>query len=510
VVDLVDEKAYLFPDSTSGALEEAPIPEELMDQFRDYRSLMIEKIAETDENLLVKYLEERDITREEVKDALRRATVAYKVVPVLCGSALQNRGIQPLLDAVCSYLPAPLDIPPVNGIDYRTGELAVREPSEESPFAALAFKTVADPFIGRLVYLRVYSGTINTGSMAFNSKNGKRERLGRIVKMHAQHREEVDEVHAGQIVAAVGLKQTSTGDTICDESSPIILETITFPEPVVSVAIEPKSRADQDRLMDALSKLSDEDPTFKIVFDEETGQTIMSGMGELHLEVLADRMKREYGVEGNVGRPRVAYRETISMPAKAEGKFVRQTGGHGQYGHVWLEMEPVKRGSGIEFVNRIRGGAIPNEFISSIEEGVREALNTGPLSGYPMVDVKISLVDGSYHEVDSSKMSFLVAGSMAAKAAIKKAHPLLLEPIMRLEVVTPGDFLGEVLGDLGRRRANIRNIEGQGDIQAVMTQVPLGESFGYANTLRSLTQGRASYSMEFHSYQKVPEAVAAV
>ena len=510
VVDLVDEKAYLFPDSTSGALEEAPIPEELMDQFRDYRSLMIEKIAETDENLLVKYLEERDITREEVKDALRRATVAYKVVPVLCGSALQNRGIQPLLDAVCSYLPAPLDIPPVNGIDYRTGELAVREPSEESPFAALAFKTVADPFIGRLVYLRVYSGTINTGSMAFNSKNGKRERLGRIVKMHAQHREEVDEVHAGQIVAAVGLKQTSTGDTICDESSPIILETITFPEPVVSVAIEPKSRADQDRLMDALSKLSDEDPTFKIVFDEETGQTIMSGMGELHLEVLADRMKREYGVEGNVGRPRVAYRETISMPAKAEGKFVRQTGGHGQYGHVWLEMEPVKRGSGIEFVNRIRGGAIPSEFISSIEEGVREALNTGPLSGYPMVDVKISLVDGSYHEVDSSKMSFLVAGSMAAKAAIKKAHPLLLEPIMRLEVVTPGDFLGEVLGDLGRRRANIRNIEGQGDIQAVMTQVPLGESFGYANTLRSLTQGRASYSMEFHSYQKVPEAVAAV
>ena len=510
VVDLVDEKAYLFPDSTSGALEEAPIPEELMDQFRDYRSLMIEKIAETDENLLVKYLEERDITREEIKDALRRAAVAYKVVPVLCGSALQNRGIQPLLDAVCSYLPAPLDIPPVNGIDYKTGELAVREPSEESPFAALAFKTVADPFIGRLVYLRVYSGTINTGSMAFNSKNGKRERLGRIVKMHAQHREEVDEVHAGQIVAAVGLKQTSTGDTICDESSPIILETITFPEPVVSVAIEPKSRADQDRLMDALFKLSEEDPTFKIVFDEETGQTIMSGMGELHLEVLADRMKREYGVEGNVGRPRVAYRETISVPAKAEGKFVRQTGGHGQYGHVWLEMEPVKRGSGIEFVNRIRGGAIPNEFISSIEEGVREALNTGPLSGYPIVDVKVSLVDGSYHEVDSSKMSFLVAGSMAAKAAIKKAHPLLLEPIMRLEVVTPGDFLGEVLGDLGRRRANIRNIEGQGDIQAVMTQVPLGESFGYANTLRSLTQGRASYSMEFYSYQTVPEAVAAV
>jgi elongation factor G len=510
VVDLVDEKAYLFPDSTSGALTEAPIPEELMDQFRDYRSLMIEKIAETDENLLVKYLEERDITREEIKDALRRAAVAYKVVPVLCGSALQNRGIQPLLDAVCSYLPAPLDIPPVNGIDYKTGELAVREPSEESPFAALAFKTVADPFIGRLVYLRVYSGTINTGSMAFNSKNGKRERLGRIVKMHAQHREEVDEVHAGQIVAAVGLKQTSTGDTICDESSPIILETITFPEPVVSVAIEPKSRADQDRLMDALFKLSEEDPTFKIVFDEETGQTIMSGMGELHLEVLADRMKREYGVEGNVGRPRVAYRETISVPAKAEGKFVRQTGGHGQYGHVWLEMEPVKRGSGIEFVNRIRGGAIPNEFISSIEEGVREALNTGPLSGYPIVDVKVSLVDGSYHEVDSSKMSFLVAGSMAAKAAIKKAHPLLLEPIMRLEVVTPGDFLGEVLGDLGRRRANIRNIEGQGDIQAVMTQVPLGESFGYANTLRSLTQGRASYSMEFYSYQTVPEAVAAV
>jgi len=368
---------------------------------------------------------------------------------------------------------------------------------------------VADPFIGRLVYFRVYSGSIKTGAMVFNSSNGKRERLGRIVKMHAQHREEMDEVHAGQIVAAVGLKLTSTGDTICDESAAIVLETITFPEPVVSVAIEPKSRADQDKLMDALAKLADEDPTFKIVSDEETGQTIMSGMGELHLEVLTDRMRREYGVEGNVGRPRVAYREAITVHAKAEGRFVRQTGGHGQYGHVWLEVEPMERGSGIEFVNRIRGGAIPIEFISSIESGVREALNTGPLSGFPIVDLKVSLVDGSYHEVDSSKMSFLIAGSMAIKAAINKAHPVLLEPVMRLEVVTPGDFLGEVLGDLGRRRATIRNIEGQGDIQAVKAQVPLGESFGYANTLRSLTQGRASHSLEFYRYEKAPAPVAA-
>ena len=376
------------------------------------------------------------------------------------------------------------------------------------PLAALAFKTVADPFIGRLVYFRVYSGKAKTGQMVFNSTKGRRERLGRIVMMHAQRREEVAEVHAGQIAAAVGLKETSTGDTLCDEKSPVVLETIKFPEPVVSVAIEPKARADQDRLVDALSKLADEDPTFKVEFEDETGQTIMSGMGELHLEVLVDRMRREYAVEGNVGKPRVAYREAIAGPARAEGRFVRQTGGHGQYGHVWIEMEPLERGSGFQFVRKVVGGKIPQEFIPAVEQGVREALSSGPLSGYPVVDVKVTLVDGSYHDVDSSKMSFHVAGSMAAKAAVRKAGPILLVPVMRLEIVTPGDFLGEVLGDLGRRRANIRSIEGQGDIQAVRALIPLSESFGYATALRSLTQGRASYTMDFFQYDEAPETVA--
>ena len=361
------------------------------------------------------------------------------------------------------------------------------------------------PYIGRLVYFRVYSGTAKTGSMVFNSTSGKRERLGRIVRMHAQRREDVEEIRAGQIAAAVGLKQTSTGDTICDEAAPIKLETITFPDPVVSVTIEPRARADQDRLMDALSKLSDEDPTFKINFDEETGQTIISGMGELHLDILTDRMRREFSVDGNVGRPRVAYREAITVPVKAEGRLVRQTGGHGQYGHVWIEMEPLEKGAGVQFENRIRGGAIPQEFIPSVEEGIREALNVGPISGYPVVDVQVTLVDGGYHEVDSSKLAFYIAGSMAAKSAVRKARPVLLEPVMRLEIVTPGDFLGDVLGDLGRRRAAIKNIEGQGGIQVVRAHVPLEESFGYAGAIRSLTQGRASYSLEFESYEEAPD-----
>ena len=510
VVDLIEERVIIYPDDVTGVPQEGPVPEELIEEFRNYRNLMIEKIAETDEELIVKYVEEREITKEEIKCALRKATVAYRVVPVVCGSALRSRGVQSLLDAIGDYLPSPLDVPPAEGKDYKTGAEVTRSPSDDGPFAALAFKTVADPFIGRLVYFRVYSGKVESGAIAFNSTKGKRERLGRIVRMHAQRREEVDEVHAGQIAAAVGLKSTSTGDTICDQNAAIVLETITFPDPVVSVAIEPKSRADQDKLVDALSKLADEDPTFKIVYDEETGQTVMSGMGELHLEVLADRMKREYKVEGNVGKPRVAYREAISVPARAEGRFVRQTGGHGQYGHVWIEIEPLERGSGVLFESKIRGGAIPQEFIPSVEKGAREALNAGPLSGYPMVDVKISLLDGSFHEVDSSKMSFLVAGSMAAKAAVAKAHAVLLEPIMRLEVVTPGDFLGEVLGDLGRRRADIRGIEGQGDIQDVRALIPLGESFGYATTLRSLTQGRASHTLEFYRYDVVPESAAAV
>ena len=509
VVDLIEEKVLTFSDDVSRPPQEGPVPEELIEEFRNYRAVMIEKIAETDEELIVKYLEEREITKDEIKRALRKATTDYRLVPVVCGSALRNRGIQPLLDAIGDYLPSPLDVPPVKGKDYRTGEPVTRAPGEDGPFAALAFKTVADSFIGRLVYFRVYSGTAKSGSMVFNPTKGRRERLGRIVRMHAQRREELEEVRAGEIAAAVGLKETSTGDTICDSDAPIVLETITFPEPVVSVAIEPKSRADQDRLVDALSKLSDEDPTFTVAYDDETGQTVMSGMGELHLEVLMDRMRREYSVEGNVGKPKVAYREAITAHAKAEGRFVRQTGGHGQYGHVWIEMEPLERGSGVQFEDRVRGGAIPQEFIPGVEAGVREALNAGPISGYPIVDVKVSLVDGSFHTVDSSRMSFEIAGSMAAKSAVAKAHPVLLEPIMRLEVVTPGAFLGEVLGDLGRRRANIRGIEGQGDIQVVRALIPLSESFGYATSLRSLTQGRASFTLEFESYEEAPQAVAA-
>ena len=507
VIDLIEQKAIVYPDSDGGMPEEWPIPEEFMQDFTLYRNDMIEKIAETDDELISKYIEEEEIGADELKRALRKATIDYRLVPVVCGSALRNLGIQPLLDAIGDYLPSPLDVPPVVGADAGTGDEVMRYPDPEEPFAALAFKTVADAYIGRLVYFRVYSGTINSGGIVYNATSGKRERMGRIVRMHAQRREEMRQVGPGEIAAAVGLKQTSTGDTICDQLAPMVLETISFPEPVVSVAVEPRSRADQDKLIDALAKLSDEDPTFKINTHPETGQTIMSGMGELHLEILVDRMKREFGVEGNVGTPRVAYREAVTSSARAEGRFVRQTGGHGQYGHVWLELEPLERGAGVEFENKIVGGAIPREFISSVESGVRTALNTGPLSGYPLVDVRVTLVDGSYHEVDSSTVAFEIAGSMAAKSAVQKARPILLEPVMSLEIVTPGEFLGEVLGDLGRRRANIRNIEGREAIQAIKAIIPLGESFGYAGALRSLSQGRASYTMEFDSYQQAPEGV---
>lgn len=509
VVDLLEEKALIYSDDPEGIPQEGPVPEELVEEFRACRNLMIEKIAETDEKLIVKYLEEQEITKTEIKEALRRATIDYRLVPVLCGSALRNRGIHALLDAVGDYLPAPADVPPVKGKHHKTGEEIVRKSSDDGPFTALAFKAVMDPFIGRLVYFRVYSGKAETGSTVFNSTNGTKERLGRIVRMHAQHREDVEEVHGGQIAAAVGLKQTSTGDTICNGEDPIVLETITFPEPVISTAIEPKARADQEKLVEALGKLSQEDPTFRVVFDEETGQTVMSGMGELHLEVLVESMRREYKVEANVGKPKVAYREAITSAVKAEGRFVRQTGGHGQYGHVWVELEPLERGSGVVFESKITGGVIPQEFITSVETGAREALGSGPISGYPMLDVKVSLVDGSYHQVDSSKVSFQIAGSMAVKDAVRRAKPVLLEPVMRLEVVSPGEFLGEVLGDLGRRRANIRNIEGQRDIQVVAAFIPLGESFGYASVLRSLTQGRASYTMEFYRYEEAPESVIA-
>ena len=509
VIDLIEGKALVFQDDTADIPLEGPVPEELIEEFRANREHLVEKVAETDDDLIVKYLEGQEITKQEIKSALRKATKDYRLVPVMCGSALRNRGIQPLLDAIGDYLPSPVDVPAAEGKDYWAGEEASRQPSEDAPFAALAFKAVADPFIGRLVYFRVYSGKVESGDMVFNSTTGKKERMGRLVRMHAQHREEFERVGVGEIAAAVGLRNTSTGDTLSDEKAPIVLETINFPDPVMSVAIEPKTRSDQDRLMDSLSKLAVEDPTFKVSLDDELGQTIMSGMGELHLEIIVDRLSREFKVQGNVGRPRVSYREAIRSQAKAEGRLVRQTGGHGQYAHVWIEIAPLARGEGFQFEDKIRGGAIPKEFISAVKQGVQDALGSGPLGGYPVVDVGVNLVDGSYHEVDSSEMAFRIAGSMAAKEALRRASPVLLEPIMAVDLVTPGEFLGEVLGDLGRRRANIKNIEGQGDIQAVRARMPLGESFGYAGSLRSLTQGRATHTMQFGSYEQAPESVAA-
>ena len=509
VIDLIEERALLYESEEVHVPTEGPIPEEMIEEFRNYRDQMVERIAETDDDLIIKLLEDQEISKDEIKSALRRATIDYRLVPVVCGSALRSRGVQPLLDAIGDYLPSPVDVPPVKGKDYETEDEVVREPRTDAPFSALVFKAVIDPFIGRLVYFRVYSGRASAGDTVLNSTTRKRERLGRIVQMHAQRREEVDEVGVGDIAAVVGAKQASTGDTLCDQNAPVVLETIVFPEPVMSIAVEPKTRADHDKLTDVLHKLADEDPTLKVEYDDETGQTIMSGMGELHLDILMDRMKREFKVETNAGRPRVSCREAITAHARAEGRFVRQTGGHGQFGHVWLEIEPLEDRSGFEFVDNIKGGAIPREFISSVQKGVEDAMGVGPLAGYPVLGVKVTLQDGSYHEVDSSEMAFRIAGSMATKSAIRRAKPVLLEPVMRVEVVTPGEFLGEVLGDLGRRRANIRNIEGRGGIQVITASIPLGESFGYASTLRSLSQGRASHSMEFEKYDEAPPSVVA-
>ena len=507
VIDLVEGKSYTYPDE-SGEFEEGGVPNEYQEEFDSRRQEMIEKVAELDDGLLEKFLMEEDISVDELKGAIRRATIGYKMVPVLSGTALKNKCVQPLLEAVGAYLPSPLDVPSVQGtVPGNSDETLERKASFDEPFAALAFKTVTDPFIGRLVYFRVYSGTAKSGSTVLNTVTGDRERLGRIVKMHADQREEVPEVFAGEIAAAVGLKDTSTGETFCDLENPIVLEKIEFPDPVVSVAIEPKARADQDKLSDALVKLSDEDPTFRVQYDEETGQTVMSGMGELHLEILTDRMVREFKVEANVGRPRVAFRETIRKNTTAEGKFVRQSGGHGQYGHVIIEMEPLERGEGVQFENKIRGGAIPTEYISSVEDGVRGALNNGPKSGFPVIDLLVRLIDGTYHDVASSKVSFEIAGSMAARTAVNRCNPVVLEPVMTLEVVTPEDYLGEVIGDLGRRRASIESIDAQNDTQIVKASLPLAESFGYANDLRSITQGRAGYSMEFNRYLEAPESV---
>ncbi len=508
VIDLVDNRAWLFSDDMNAPRVESPIPEEKGEEVNRHRQSLIEQLAENDDQLMLLYVEGGEIKSSEIKAAIRRLTSANRIVPVLCGSALKNKGVQYLLDAIVDYLPSPLDVPPVNVIDLQTGEADVRQTSDDAPFSALAFKVVADPFMGRLVYFRVYSGKVKAGMQVLNSSKGRKERLGRLILMHANRREEIEETDTGSIAATLGLKDTFTGDTLCAPASPVLLEAIRFPEPVLSMVVEPKSKADQDRLGEAMNKLSEEDPTFKVRTDKETGQTLISGMGELHLEVLIDRMLREFNVKVNVGKPQVAYKETITVPAEIEGRFIRQFGGRGQYGHVWLKLEPVERGSGFRFVDKVRGGTVPKEYIPAVEAGVREALETGVVAGYPIVDIKVTLFDGSYHEVDSSDLAFKMAGSIALKHGVRKANPILLEPIMKLEVVMPAEFLGDVIGDLNSRRGHIEGIETHGETCVVRALVPLAEIFGYATILRSLSQGRATYSLEFNCYRELPASLA--
>lgn len=506
VIDLLEEKALIYPDQGVEA-NEVPIPEEFREAYLVYRDAMIEKVAETDDALSIKYLEGEEISIDELRSALRRSTINNQLVPVLCGTALRTKGIQPLLDAVVYYLPSPLDVPTIKGTHPKKGEEVVIQASEAEPFSALAFKVVTDPYTGRLVYLRVYSGKIESGSTVYNVTKGQKERMGRILRMFAGRREEVSDLRAGDIAATIGLKNTFTGDTLTLESNQILLESIRFPQPVISMAIEPRSQADRDKLTDALVKLAEEDPTFVMKFDPETGQTIIAGMGELHLEVLVERLKREFAVQANVGRPRVSYREAITSSTRAEGRFVRQSGGRGQYGHVVLEVEPLERGEGFLFEDKIVGGKIPKEYISSVQAGIKDCLENGVVGGYAVVDVKATLVDGSYHEVDSSEMAFKIAGSLGMREALKRANPILLEPVMSVEVVTPSEFLGEILGDLSGRRSQIGNMEIQGDIQVVSAFTPLAEMFGYATDTRSITQGRASYTMEFDHYESVPASL---
>ena len=507
VVDLVEERAWFFDRSEPGLMTEGPIPQEMTEQVAGVREEMIERVAEKDDELLAMYLAGEPPTPNEIKAALRRATIGAQAVPVVCGSALQSLGVQLMLDAVIDYLPSPLDVPAVVGKHPQSGEEVERTADGDAPFAALAFKVVTDSYVGRLVYFRVYSGSIKAGATVYNSTKGVRERMGRILMMHANHREDVDGISAGEIAAAVGLKSTFTGETFCDERHPVVLEAIRFAEPVISVAIEPKTRAVQDKLTDALIKLAEEDPTFRVRYDQDTGQTVMSGMGELHLEILVDRLRREFHVEASVGKPQVAYREAITKKAEARGRYVRQTGGRGQYGDCELQLEPQAPGAGFTFENRIVGGSVPREFVPGIQRGAREALDTGVVAGYPVVDVKVSLVDGSFHAVDSSEMAFRIAASMAVKEALRRAGSVLLEPVMELQVITPGDYLGDVLGDLGARRGRIKAMEGEGNTQVLEAEVPLVEMFGYATDLRSSSQGRATFSMEFGRYEEAPASM---
>src|SRR5919202_1754448 len=509
IIDLIANQAIIYTDDLGTQQTSTDIPEEFKADAAESRDHMVALIADTDEELGEKYLLGEAITEQELRAALRRATVANKLVPVLCGTALKNKGVQLVLDAVVDYLPSPIDIPPVTGATPGNGTDQTRRADENEPLSALAFKIVTDPYVGRLAYIRVYSGKLVTGTTVMNATKTQRERIGRLLRMHANSREEIEEIYAGDIAAVVGPKNTFTGDTLCDPARPVILEAIKFPEPVISVAIEPKTKADQEKMSDALKRLSEEDPTFRVRSDEETGQTLISGMGELHLDVLVDRMMREFRVGANVGRPQVAYRETITRPVKAEGRFVRQTGGKGQYGHAILELEPLEPGKGFEFENAIRGAAIPGEYIPAVEKGIREAMESGVVAGYPVVDIKARLVDGSYHEVDSSEMVFKIAGSMALKSGVQKGSPVLLEPIMRVEVTLPENFMGDVIGDLSSRRARVEGMDPHsGGITAIRAFVPLATMFGYATDLRSMTQGRGTFTMEFDHYEQIPQNIA--
>lgn len=508
IIDLVEMCAYHYHDELGKNIERIEIPEEYRDMAEEYHNKLIEAVAELDEELMMKYLEGEEITVEELKAAIRRATISVEFFPVFCGSAFKNKGVQLLLDGVVDYLPSPVDIPPIKGIVPDTEEEVVRESSDDAPFAALAFKIMTDPYVGKLTFFRVYSGTLDSGSYVMNSTKRKRERIGRLLQMHANHRQEISKVYAGDIAAAVGLKDTTTGDTLCDEKNLVVLESMEFPEPVINVAIEPKSKADQDKMGQALQKLQEEDPTFRAWTDPETGQTIIAGMGELHLDIIVDRMRREFKVEANVGAPQVAYRETFRKSAQVEGKFIRQSGGRGQYGHVWIEFSPNERGKGFEFENAIVGGVVPKEYVPAVQAGLEEAMQNGVLAGYPVVDIKAKLFDGSYHDVDSSEMAFKIAASLALKNAAEKCDPVLLEPIMKVEVIIPEEYLGDIMGDITSRRGRVEGMEARGNAQVVRAMVPLAEMFGYATSLRSNTQGRGTFTMVFDHYEEVPKNIA--
>jgi elongation factor G len=516
IVDLINMRAIIYTDDLGTQLSESAIPEDMTAAADQARERLFDQLSHLDEEFELLYLSHledgSEIAAEDIEAALRRATISGKGdqrgVPVLCGSSLKNKGVQPMLDAVVAYLPSPLDIPPVEGLNPKTEQTETREANDSEPFAGLAFKIVADPYVGRLAYCRIYSGTLKSGSYVLNTTKDNRERVGRLLRMHANHREDISEAGAGDIVAIVGLKNTFTGDTLCAPDHPILLEAIEFPEPVIDVAVEPKTKADTDKMSEALQRLSEEDPTFRLRLDHETNQTIISGMGELHLDIIIDRMLREFKVQANVGKPQVAYKETITRPSKAEGRFVRQTGGRGQFGDVWLEIEPLEPGSGFEFVNKIVGGVVPREYIPAVEAGVKEALDRGIVAGYPVLDVRATIYDGSYHEVDSSEMAFKIAGSMAFQNAAEKAGPAILEPIMKVEVTTPEEYMGDIIGDLNARRGHLQGTDMRGNVTVIRAEVPLAEMFGYATTIRSMTQGRASYAMEPSHYDKVPASIA--